>query len=334
VAEGDGEPLRLRLEDDYRDTISFHRWFAMRSTGAARAAVAFTTSPEWLTDPEKIALVANGDDEAIASAIVQGRPKRNASTAGSNNIVKEERVLDLCAGIGTVGAMSARLGFDALSVELSIVPHLINRVLHDFAISMAKPSSSVTNDGPESARPWRGFAAEVDDFANAVWRGAKARLKELFEEDVDTRIWVRIFPCPSCGRQVPVLSNVRLSRDTALNISPDPGPSREGAFPRFGLLSTEFPDRKGTFARGVCTCPVCHFQFSFHGHELIPLRSVPVAVRMRDSSTLIGIDSPDVYVMQADAAAYQSLAASSRRLGNRRSSPTSSRYFMTCAVSP
>src|SRR6202042_1807202 len=97
-------------------------------------------------------------------------------------------VLDLCGGIGTMGAMAARLGFDALTVELSIVPHLIDRVLHEFAVSMAPAASA----DPKSADAWRGLVAEVAGFADAVWCGTKERLKELFEEDVDIRVWVRI----------------------------------------------------------------------------------------------------------------------------------------------
>ena len=213
--------------------------------------------------------------------------------------------------------MAARLGFEALSVELSIVPHLINRVLHDFAVSLAKGADSATGRGGDRTCAWRGYVTEVEDFASAVWRGAKERLKELFEEDVDIRLWLRIVSCPSCGRQVPILSNMRLSGDTALRISPDTGLNGESNSSRFGLLRTEFPDRKGTFARGICTCPTCRHRFRFRGYDLIPLPSVPVAVRMRDSSVLTEIDAPDVYVSEVDAAARRSLAASSRSLGNR-----------------
>jgi adenine-specific DNA methylase len=240
VGEDQGEPLRLRLDDDYRDSIGFHRWFATRGTNAARAAVAFTTSPDWLNDPGKLDLMASGDDAAIASAIAQGRSCRNPGNADSHDSYLEERLLDLCAGIGTVGAMASRLGFDALSVELSIVPHLIDRVLHDFSVSLAKGSSSSLSADQGQISSWRGFVTEVEEFANAVWSGAKERLKELFEEDVDIRLWLRIAACPSCERRVPVLSNVRLSRDTALNVSPGPAHSGESQFPRFGLLRTEF----------------------------------------------------------------------------------------------
>jgi len=313
----EGEALRLDLDDDYQDAISFHRWFAMRSTSAARAAVAFTTSPGWLRDPDKLALVASGDDAAIASAIAQGRPNRAPANIASHDVNHEPRLLDMCAGIGTVAAMAARLGFDAISVELSIVPHLIDRVLHDFAVSMAKDSRSAGPAVGECLSGWRGYATEVEDFANAVWRGAKERLQDLFEEDVYFRLWVRIAPCPSCGSQVPVLSNVRLSHDTALNVSLDPGPGRKSEFPHFGLLRTEFPDRKGTYTRGTCTCPSCHFQFHFLVFDLIPLRSVPVALRMRNSDVLSEIDSPRAYISQVAAASYRSLAASSRSLDDR-----------------
>jgi hypothetical protein len=317
VEEGDREALRLRLDDDYQDIIGFHRWFAMRGTSAARAAVAFTTSPGWLHDPDKLALVASGDDAAIASAIAQGRPNRTPANFASPNVNHQAGLLDMCAGIGTVAAMAARLGFDAISVELSIVPHLIDRVLHDFAVSMAKDSRSAEPASRERLSGWRGYATEVEHFANAVWCGAKERLQELFEEDVDVRLWVRIVPCPSCGNQMPVLSNVRLSGDTALNVSLDARPGRESDFPQFGLRRTEFPDRKGTYTRGTCTCPSCHFQFHFRVFDLISLRSVPVAVRIRNSNILNEIDSPRAYVSQVAAASYRSLAASSRSLDNR-----------------
>jgi hypothetical protein len=317
VEEGEGEPLRLRLEDDHGDTAGFHRWFAVRGASAARAAVAFTTSPDWLSDPGKLALMTDGDDAAIASAIVQGRFGRRPDNVDSHNEYQGERLLDLCAGVGTVGAMAARLGFDALSVELSIVPHLIDRVLHDFAVSLAKGSSSVTSADEDRIDSWRGFVTEVEDFANAVWRGAKQRLKELFEDDVDFRLWLRLVPCPSCRRKVPVLSNVRLSRDTALNVTPDQGLGSESEFPRFGLLRTDFPDRKGTFSRGVCTCPACRYRFRFRGYDLIPLASVPVAVRMRDSSGLAEVDSPGAYITEVNAAACRSIADSLRSLGSR-----------------
>jgi len=279
----------------------------MRGERAARAAVAFTASPDWLWDPEKLALVAAGDDEALAAGMA-ARDAGNAGPAGGNKV---KPLLDLCAGVGTMGTIAARLGYDAVSLELSIVPHLIGRVLHDYAVSMAAA------DGRGIAGSWRGYATEVAVFADAVWRGAKDRLKELFEEDVDIRVWARITECPFCGTQVPLISNARLSGKAALNIISEPGAPGGGRFPKFGLLHTEFPELKGTFAKGYCTCPACRNRFHFQGHDLISLRSVPVAIRMRDSDELIEIDSPDVYVQQIEMASYDSLAASSRRLGDR-----------------
>jgi adenine-specific DNA methylase len=177
------EPLTLHLEEDYRESISFHRWFAMRRMNAARAAVAFTTSPEWLSDPDKLALVSTGDDAAIASALAENTSSRRSKIIGPRSAVEGKRLLDLCAGIGTVGAMASRLGFDAVSVELSVVPHLIDRVLHEFAVSLAKPAAPTKGtSGKEYRTAWRGFAAELEDFANAVWRGARERLNVLFEE--------------------------------------------------------------------------------------------------------------------------------------------------------
>jgi hypothetical protein len=128
---------------------------------------------------------------------------------------------------------------------------------------------------------------------------------------------VRFTECPFCGTPVPVISNARLSGEAALNIIPDPRSAASGRSPRFSLLRTEFPDLKGTFAKGHCTCPSCHNRFHFQGHELTSLRSVPVAVRMRDSRTLSEIDSPDAYARQAEMSSYDWLAASSRRLGGR-----------------
>ena len=309
----EGEHLQLRLDGDDRHEIIFHRWFAVRGASAARTAVAFTASPGWLSDPGKIALITGGDDIAIASAIAQDRAGRKLENLGSHSA--EERLLDLCAGVGTVGAMAASLGFEALSVELSVVPHLIDRVLHDFAVSLAEGSGPSADD--EHANAWRGFATEVEHFASAVWRGAKQRLRELFEDDVEVRLWTRLVRCPSCGRRVPVLANARLSGNTALNVTPDAGPGGESEFPRFSLLRTDFPDRKGTFSRGICTCPACRHRFRFRGYDLIPLPSVPVAVRARDSDELAEIRSPGAYVTEIDAAARRSLAASSRSLGNR-----------------
>jgi hypothetical protein len=302
----EGEFLRFDLSDDYQEAVSFHHWFAMRGTGAARAAVAFTVSPDWLGDPEKVALVAAGGDAALAAAVAA----RRAENTGSRGD-RDKPLLDLCAGVGTIGAMAARLGFDVLSLELSDVPHLIGRVLYDFPVSLA------TADTGGTAGCWRGYATEVEAFAGAVWHGAKERLKELFEEDVDIRVWVRFTECPSCGSPVPLVSNARLSGEAALSIVPDPNTASGSQLPRFGLLHTEFPELKGTFARGRCTCPNCRKHFDFHGHELIPLRSVPVAIRMRDSAVLSEIGAPDAYVRQVEIASDDSLAASSRRLGDR-----------------
>jgi uncharacterized protein YbaR (Trm112 family) len=317
VGEGQDELLSLRVPDDYRDAISFHRWFAMRGTSAARAAVAFTTSPDWLSDPDKLALMDSGDDATIASAIIRGRSDRKPDGTDSQSVNQGERLLDLCAGTGTVGAMAARLGFNAVSVEFSIVPHLIDRVLHEFAVSLAEATNPGAGAGRGRTGGWRGFATEVEDFANAVWRGAKQRLGALFEENVDVRLWLRIVACPSCKQQLPILSNVRLSRETALNVTPDTSRNDRSEPLRFRLLRTEFPDGKGTFAHGTCTCPSCHHQFRFRGYDLIPLPAVPVAVRMRDSNALSEIDAPDAYVAEVDAAASRSLAASSRSLHKR-----------------
>jgi hypothetical protein len=313
VVEGEreGEFLRFDLGDDYQEAVSFHRWFAMRGTGAARAAVAFTISPDWLRDPEKVALVAVGDDTALAAALAA----RKAENADPHRENKAQSLLDLCAGVGTIGAMAARLGFDALSLELSNIPHLIGKVLYDF------PLSTGAADGRGITGCWRGYTTEVEEFANAVWQGAKVRMNELFEEDVDVRVWVRFALCPFCGATVPVVPNARLSGDAALNIIPDPSATRGSAYPRFGLLRTEFPDLRGTFAKGFCTCSSCGNRFPFQGHGLISLRSVPVAVRMRHSGALCEIDSPDAYVRRVEASSYDFIAASARRLGDRVTLP-------------
>jgi hypothetical protein len=312
VVEGGGEPLSIPLGEDSEEPIVFHPWFAMRGTRVAGAAVAFTTSPDWLTDQGKLNLVVTGDDASIAAGIAEDRSSRDAKNTDADSEDEVERVLDLCAGEGTMAAMAARFGFDACSVELSIVPHLIDRLLHEFAVSMA--AASVDTEGPDS---WRGLAAEVESFADAVWSGAKERLNELFEEDVDFRVWVRIIGCKICGEPVPVLSNARLSLDVALNVAPDPGSGGEGEFPRFSLLRTDFPDYTGTIAKGFCTCPSCDNRFHFQGHDLISLRSVPVAVRMRGNITLSEVDSPGGYIRQVATASHNSLAATSRRLGDR-----------------
>jgi hypothetical protein len=311
VVEG-GELPSLPLGEDSEEAIVFHPWFAMRGTRVARAAVAFTTSPDWLTDPGKLNLVATGDDASIAAEIAEDRLFRDATDTDVYSTEEDERVLDLCAGEGTMAAMAARLGFDSCSVELSIVPHLLDQVLHEFAVSMA--AASADTEGPDS---WRGLAAEVESFADAVWRGAKERLNGLFEEHVDIRVWVRVIGCKICGKPVPVLSNARLSRDVALNVAPDSRLGDDREFPRFSLLRTDFPDYTGTVARGFCTCPSCGNRFPFRGHDLISLRSVPVAVRMRDSTTLSEVDSPGAYIRQVAAASHNSLAVTSRRLGDR-----------------
>jgi len=317
VVEREGEFLSFDLGNDYQEAVSFHRWFAMRGTGAARAAVAFTVSPDWLRDPEKVALVAVGDDTELAAAVAA----RKAENAGPGPEGKTESLLDLCAGVGTIGAMAARLGFDALSLELSNIPHLISKVLYDFPLSVGAA------DGRGLAGCWRGYAAEVDEFANSIWRGAKARLNELFEEDVDIRVWVRFTQCPFCGATVPMVPNARLSGDAAVNIVPDPRAPGSSEYPRFGLLRTEFPDLRGTFAKGLCTCSSCHNRFRFQGHELISLRAVPVAVRMRQADGLSEIDSPDAYVRRIEMSSFDFLAASARRLGDRVIFPGSQPIF-------
>ena len=141
--------------------------------------------------------------------------------------------------------MAARLGFDARSVESSVVPHLIGRVLYDFSVSMA------AGDESGIAGSWRGYEIEVTDFAAAVWAGAKARLQELFEPDVDIRIWVRVTDCPFCGTGVPVVSNARLSGEAALNVIPEPGPAARGGFPRLACCTRNFPISQAPSPRGL-----------------------------------------------------------------------------------
>jgi len=314
----ESEPLRFDLGNDDQESASFHRWFAMRGAGAARAAIAFTAAPDWLRDPEKVALVATADDQTLAAALDARRAVDIGRSAGGN---KADSLIDLCAGVGTIGAMAARLGFDARCVELSIVPHLISQVLYEFPVSMAVADDKGIDGG------WRGYITEVREFADAVWQGAKDRLKELFEEDVDIRIWARLTECPFCGNPVPPIFNARLPGGAALNIIPDRTVPDGSRFPRFGLLRTEYPDLMGTFAKGVCSCPSCHNRFRFQGHELISLRSVPVAVRMRGSDALSEVDQPGAYVQQVELASYNSLASSSRRLGDRVILPGSQPIF-------
>lgn len=311
AVDGQPEPLTVHLDGEYQENISFHRWFAMRRTDAARAAVTFTTIPEWLGATDKLELVATGDDATIAEAIAQYRSSLRPDSTDLDGVTREERLLDMCAGIGTVGSVAARLGFDVMSVELSIVPHLISRVLHEFSVSMSKPTGLSSGENT-----WRGFADEVERLANAVWLRARDHLGGLFEEDVNVRLWVRIGKCPSCAAQIPLLSNARLARDTALNVSPVVEPAAEAGFPRFYLIRTQFPDIKGTLTRGICTCPTCQHQFLFRGYDLIDLYSVPVAIRMRNSASLTAIDSPGTYIRQVEASARDFISVSSRNLSN------------------
>ena len=276
----------------------------MRRVSAARAAVALTTSPEWLSQADKLA------------------PWPLATTPRSRQQLKRKKSNFLICVQAWALWVLWLLASDLMRLQLNstIVPHLIDRVLHDFAVSVAKPSIPYRSmQGDESLSSWRGFVTEVEDFANAVWRGAKGHLKGLFEEDVNIRLWVRIATCPSpsCGRHVPLISNAKLSSTTALKISPDLEPSGERELPRFGLQQTGLPGLGATLVRGICTCPACGCQFPLRGRDLIPLRMVPVAVRTRNSSVLSEINSPSIYVTQVDAAAYDSVAASSQRLGNR-----------------
>ena len=123
VVDSGSEPLTLHLEEDYRESISFHRWFAMRRMNAARAAVAFTTSPEWLSDPDKLALVSTGDDAAIASALAECNPSPRSNIIGPHSAFERKRLLDLCAGIGTVGAM-VRYSKPLIWAHLGTVQHI------------------------------------------------------------------------------------------------------------------------------------------------------------------------------------------------------------------
>src|SRR5260221_11212595 len=109
--EDEDEPITLLVEDGSRESTSFHPWFAMRSRSVARAAVALTISPDWLRDPDKLALVAVGADEMIAAAVAQDRPARGSNALDTPPPAGKEQILDLCAGVGTEGAGSVALGF-------------------------------------------------------------------------------------------------------------------------------------------------------------------------------------------------------------------------------
>lgn len=309
--EDEDEPVTLLVEDGSGESTGFHPWFAMRSRSVARAAVALTVSPDWLRDPDKLALLAVGDDKMIAAAVAQDRSARVSNALDTARSAGKEWFLDLCAGVGTMGAAAVALGFDTLAVEISIVPHLIDRVLHELPMTLTHPSVAASDvaDGRHLST-WRGLAAEIEDFADAVWRGAKARLKQLFEDEIDIRIWVRMATCPLCGASVPLISNPRIGSDTILDVSPDSG--KGGGPPRFALLRTGSPNAAAAMPRGTYSCPTCLNHFQFRALDLPLLDALPVAVRRHGSSMLEEIESPSAYVKQVSLAADGSLAASAR----------------------
>src|SRR5258708_38800914 len=98
------DALTFIVESWAREFTRFHPWFAMRSRSVARAAVALTISPDWLRDPDKLALVAVGADEMIAAAVAQDRPARGSYALSTSRAARQGPIFDLWAGVGTGGA--------------------------------------------------------------------------------------------------------------------------------------------------------------------------------------------------------------------------------------
>lgn len=270
------------------ETHQLHVWWARKPLAPSRAAIAASLLPEDAdrerfmaamgTYPEIIGDQARIDD-AKAEGIALKPPvyvnprnsngKDNHKRAFTHNLTDDERawfhdnlavqdpvVLDVTAGGGSIPFEAGRLGLRSHANELNPVANII---LHATCQWPQRYGNTLLDEYERVSELFRGrvetlmdgvypdvLPFEDADSENKNFETARAH------RDAQTYLWARAVCCPSCGREIPLSPNWRLSpKGNGVRLLPDETAGTCG----FQLVDKASEHSPATVKGGVAVCP-------------------------------------------------------------------------------
>ena len=192
--------------------------------------------------------------------------------AFTHNLTKDERdwfrshlavddplVLDVTAGGGSIPFEAGRLGLRSIANELNPVAAIILRATCELP---QKHGKALVAEYRTVAQRFRervrelldGVYPSVPDFEENFFETLKIKKSRIARahRDAQTYLWARAIRCPSCGRQIPLSVNWRLSpRGDGVRLIPD----EDAGTCEFEIVTKASEQSPGTIRRGIVICP-------------------------------------------------------------------------------
>jgi putative DNA methylase len=212
--QASNEPL-LSIAEDYAQRL-IHPWFAVRGGTTARVAVTLTLLPSWASEHERLEWLATVPPDRLAPVLHEAASKLQLSERQS---AETPRLLDLCAGVGTIAFAGTELGCDATALELNSVACLIARCHTDFPV---RHGSSHPEPVAGGAHHWEGLEAEFRRWASFVLDLARQDTGDAWGGEIEAIIRTRVVRCPNpnCGALVPLINDPRLGMAQLKKLAP------------------------------------------------------------------------------------------------------------------
>ena len=285
------EALREAVPSALPPVNYLHIWWARRPLVASRAAIAaslldkdadrdaFTaalgTYPEIVQDQAALDdAKARGEKLKPPVYVNPRRPlgKDNHKRAFTHNLAGDERdwfqnhlavddplILDVTAGGGSIPFEAGRLGLRSAANELNPVAAIILRATCELPQKYGK---ALVGEYQSVAQRFR---ERVRELLDGVYPSVPPIEENFFEthkikksriaraqRDAQTYLWARAIRCPSCGRQIPLSPNWRLSKSgDGVRLIPDEDAGTCG----FEIVAKASEQSPGTIKGGIVVCP-------------------------------------------------------------------------------
>ncbi len=268
-----------------------------KSLGRANAAKFVTSLCQYPGDAKVIAEAQRHILEAHAERLMRETGKTVTVADIEAGRAPRPKVLDMFAGGGAIPLEAARLGCEALALDLNPVAHIIQLCTLVYPQKFGKPDPSARGKtGPANAKnetTWGGLAKEVRYWSEWVLKKVKAEIgdlyplipdpafkkkhepiKDIFGSDVEVPsgylvpvayLWTRTVTCknPTCKANVPLLRQTWLCKKkdqyVAMKMVAPKGANRV----RFEVVEAKTEkalgfDPAGFSKGGNAACPFCN----------------------------------------------------------------------------
>lgn len=276
---------------------TLHLWWARRPLAAARAVLFSQLVDDPSSHPEQFPTQEAQDAERqrlhdlLSKLVVWENSNNEELLAQAREEIRKSNggelpaVVDPFAGGGTIPLEAQRLGLEAHASDLNPVAVLINKALIEIPPKFAG-QAPVNPDAETRTTGWHGADGLAEDvrrygqwmrdeaFRRIGYLYPKVRAEDGTEHTVIAWIWARTVRCvnPGCGAQVPLVSNLALSkkrrREFSIQVDTSTGSPEFKVVSGLPKVKSNKHGQGATFSCWVCGTPVgrnsVHQQLDVH----------------------------------------------------------------------